>query len=215
MSSATSTRDPLGSPKGLTTDATSRTDGGIRPWQFFVLAALGCATAVTWSARSEGVTAVVLLTILMGTAALVGLAAYRTIGPIVSRQSDRTAMIGQRTRAALEREKMLTLRAIKDLEFDRAMKKVSEDDFREMSGPLRTRAARLMRQLDAGSGYRERIEQDLAKRRSDRSEEGHAAAATIDADGGPPDVGVARTCANCSTRNDTDARFCKACGATL
>ena len=32
-------------------------------------------------------------------------------------------MVGQRTRAALEREKILTLRAIKELEFDRAMGK--------------------------------------------------------------------------------------------
>ena len=51
-------------------------------------------------------------------------------------------MIGQRTRAALEREKMLSLRAIKELEFDKAMGKVSDDDFREMSGPLRSRAPR-------------------------------------------------------------------------
>ena len=39
-------------------------------------------------------------------------------------------MVGERTRAALEREKMLTLRAIKELEFDRAMGKMSEEDFR-------------------------------------------------------------------------------------
>ena len=53
-------------------------------------------------------------------------------------------MIGQRTRVALEREKMLALRTIKELEFDRAMGKLSDEDFREMSGRLRARAARLM-----------------------------------------------------------------------
>ena len=63
-------------------------------------------------------------------------------------------MVGQRTRAALEREKLLTLRAIKELEFDRAMGKLSDEDWQEMSGRLRARAARLIRQLDAGAGYR-------------------------------------------------------------
>ena len=76
-------------------------------------------------------------------------------------------MVGQRTRVALEREKMLTLRSIKELEFDRAMGKLSDEDWHEMSGRLRARAARLMRQLDAGAGYREQIEQDLAKRLGD------------------------------------------------
>ena len=73
-------------------------------------------------------------------------------------------MIGQRTRVALEREKMLALRSIKELEFDRAMGKLSDSDWHEMSGRLRARASRLMRQLDAGSGYRDQIERDLAKR---------------------------------------------------
>ena len=59
----------------------------------------------------------------MGTAALVGFAALRTVRPLVSPEDDRTVMVGQRTRAALEREKLLTLRSIKELEFDRAMGK--------------------------------------------------------------------------------------------
>jgi len=29
-------------------------DAGLQPWQFFVLAALGCATAVTFMARGQG-----------------------------------------------------------------------------------------------------------------------------------------------------------------
>jgi hypothetical protein len=44
------------------------------------------------------------------------------------------------------------------------MGKLADDDFREMSGRLRTRAARLMRQLDASAGYRTRIEADLRER---------------------------------------------------
>ncbi len=175
----------------------SETSTSLQPWQFFALAALGCATAVTFMARGQGVMAVVLLGVLMGAAALVGLAALRTVRPLVSNEDERTAMIGQRTRVALEREKMLSLRAIKELEFDRAMGKVSEQDWKEMSGRLRARATRLMRQLDAGTGYRDQIERDLAKRIGEPQE---------------PKVPI---CTACSTRNERDARFCKNCGQKL
>jgi hypothetical protein len=175
---------------------------GLRPWQFFVLAALACATAVTFLARGQGVTAVVLLTVLMGAAALAGMAALRAIRPLVSAFDEHASVIGHRTRAALEREKLLTLRAIKELEFDRAMGKLSEDDFREMSGRLRGRAAGLIRQLDEGSGYRARIERDLARRIGE----------TIRA---KAPAGDARSCGTCATANDGDAKFCKNCGAKL
>lgn len=176
-------------------------DDSLQPWQFFVLAALACATAVTFVVRGQGPTAVVLLAILMGGVALVAIAALRTVRPLVGAKDDDVAMIGERTRAALEREKHLTLRAIKDLEFDRAMGKLSEDDFREMSGPLRLRAARLIKQLDSGGGYRSKVEQDLAKRLGSPAE---AVAAP-----------VARACSSCATENDADARFCKNCGNKL
>ena len=173
---------------------------GLQPWQFFVLAGLGCATAVTFIARGRDVTSIILLSVLMAATALVGLGVLRALRPLVSPEDDSTSMIGQRTRVALEREKMLALRSIKELEFDRAMGKLSDSDWREMSGRLRARASRLMRQLDAGSGYRDQIERDLAKRL-----------------GGAPAVAPtpARACASCSIANDADARFCKSCGQKL
>ncbi len=66
----------------------------------------------------------------------------------------------------LEREKTLMLRSIKELEFDRAMGKVSTKDFDEMAGRLRARAMSLMRQLDTETGYRELIERELQARLS-------------------------------------------------
>jgi hypothetical protein len=183
---------------------TDQTDASLQPWQFFVLAALGCATAVTFMARGQGPTAIVLLGVLMGTAALVGYAALRTLRPLVSPEEDRTVMVGQRTRVALEREKLLTLRSIKELEFDRAMGRLSDEDWNEMSGRLRARVARLMRQLDAGAGYRDQIEKDLAKRIVDK------AVPSVE-----PSPSRERACASCDTVNDTDAKFCKACGQPL
>jgi hypothetical protein len=183
------------------------TDQSLQPWQFFVLAALACATVVTFIVRGQGITVVILLTILMGTAALVGLAALRAVRPLVTTKEDRTVMIGDRTRAALEREKLLALRSIKELEFDRAMKKISEEDFRELSGRLRARAIRIMRQLDAGTGYRDRIERDLAKRLGEDANAGSKRTR--------PASDVTGVCANCSTSNDADAKFCKSCGSQL
>jgi hypothetical protein len=179
----------------------------LEPWQFFVLAGLGCATAALFASRGQGVTAVILLTLLMGATALVGLAVLRTLRPLVSPEDDRTSMFGQRTRVALEREKMLALRSIKELEFDRAMGKLSDSDWSEMSGRLRARASRLMRQLDTGSSYREQIERDLAKRLGQPSL----------SPGATPAATPAHTvgCPSCATVNDPDARFCKACGTRL
>ena len=202
-----------------TTDAVDRAvgsnragqpDQSLQPWQFFVLAALACATAVTFIVRGQGIGVVILLTILMGTVALVGLAVLRTVRPLVTKKDDRTVMIGDRTRAALEREKLLALRALKELEFDRAMNKVSEEDFREITGRLRARALRLMHQLDAGAGYRGQIERELAKRLAAASSDPSPSAKAS-----RPAAPAAAVCGACSTANDSDARFCKNCGAKL
>jgi hypothetical protein len=143
--------------------------------------------------------------VLMGTAALVGYFTLRMLRPLVSPEDDRTVMVGERTRVALEREKLLTLRSIKELEFDRAMGRLSDEDWNEMSGRLRARAARLIRQLDAGAGYREQIEKDLAKRigsTGDAQSKSSRAESTV-------------ACAACNTANDHDAKFCKGCGQPL
>src|SRR5436309_2208040 len=147
--------------------------------------------------------------------AAVGIAVLRMVRPLVSSEEDRTVMIGHRTRAALEREKHLTLRAIKELEFDRAMGKLAEADFQEMSTRLRMRAAGLLRQLDAGSGYRDQIERDLAARlKGSRYDSGSAGShnemqtdtgsARLSAEriAGEREASAERLCANCSTVND-------------
>ena len=206
MSSETSTKQVRRKP--------DTTDAGLQPWQFFVLAALGCATAMTFITRGQGPTAVILIGVLMAAAALVGWAALRMIRPLVSPDEDRTVTIGHRTRLALEREKMLSLRSIKELEFDRAMGRLSDEDWREMSSRLRARAARLIRQLDAGSGYREQIERDLAKRLVD----GNARLKPSRSEGEArlrPSRSAERVCASCDMGNDADAKFCKGCGQAL
>jgi hypothetical protein len=220
MSSATSTEKvrlkpdttrsvgPTGGVR-LQPDVEVLPDQGLQPWQFFVLAALGCATAATFLARGQGIVPILLLGLMMASAIAVGLAVLRTMRPLVSAEDDRTVMVGQRTRAALEREKHLTLRAIKELEFDRAMGKLAESDFQEMGNRLRLRAAGLMRQLDGGSGYREQIERDLAA----RLKPSHSG--DDDTDPRSAKASAERLCGTCATPNDSDAKFCKSCGRSL
>ena len=203
MSSGISTSAPVPPDTRTQNVEPGTATDGLQPWQFFVLAGLGCATALAYLAAGRGVTSIILLTVLMATAAIVGMAALRTLRPLVSSDEERVAVIGQRTRAALEREKLLTLRAIKDLEFDRAMGKLSEADWQEMSARLRARAASLIRRLDASGDYRSQIEAEVAKRLASRGEKEREASAER------------MICAKCSTQNDPDARFCKSCGAKL
>ena len=217
MSSATSTKVDVGLKSAAAggarraVDAGAAASDGLQPWQFFVLAALGCATVAVFLAQGRGPVPVILISLIIGATALVGIAAVRTLRPLVSSGEDRTSMYGNRTRAALEREKMLALRSIKELEFDRAMGKLSESDWREMSGRLRSRAARLMRQLDAGAGYREQIERDLAA----RMKNAYPGAQTSRQEESRETLPVEHQCTACATINDADAKFCKGCGNRL
>ena len=183
----------------------------LQPWQLFTLAGLIGATVVVFVSRGQTPAGIILLSLTIFAAAVVGLAAWRTFAPLsIDEDGSGPQILGGRTRAAVEREKTLVLRSIKELEFDRAMGKVSEKDFAEMSARLRARAAGLIQQLDAGAVYREEIEKEIARRvKPSHSESSRMASkqATARAASG--------VCAACATANDADARFCKHCGASL
>jgi hypothetical protein len=184
----------------------------LQPWQLFTLAGLIGATIVVFVSRGQTPAGIILLSLTIFAAAVVGLAAWRTFAPL-SHDEDGAGpqILGGRTRAALDREKTLVLRSIKELEFDRAMGKVSEKDFAEMGARLRVRAAGLIRQLDAGAVYREEIEKEIARRVKGSDSAGSSRAASKDATA----RAAATVCAACATPNDADARFCKHCGASL
>jgi hypothetical protein len=59
----------------------------------------------------------------------------------------------QAERLALAEERDRALAALKELEFDHRTGKVSDEDYRELVGPLRRRAAEALRALDARNGY--------------------------------------------------------------
>jgi hypothetical protein len=213
----------------MMSSATSTDAQAFQPWQLFTLAGLIGATIVVFFSRGQTPSVVILLSLTIFAAAAVGIAALRTVGPLTGTLAPEVLqVVGGRTRVALEREKALVLRSIKELEFDRAMGKVSEKDFADMSARLRARASRLMRQLDAGTNYRGEIEKEIARRVGGPAvrpavpplkepvygENQEAAYAAADPAATPP-ARAAAPCAECGTQNDPDARYCKNCGQGL
>ena len=168
---------------------------GFRPWHFFILISMAGATvAVMLSVHTHPV-ALLLLSAAVVCAGVVALTVHRSIEGFFNRGAEQ-ATLRAGTRDDLVREKALVLRSIKELEFDKAMGKVSESDFAEISSRLRARALALMADLD-------RVPAPAQPKRSASAPE-------------PGDTAAARpACPSCGTLNDPDARFCKGCGAGL
>jgi hypothetical protein len=210
MSSATSTEQSV----RLKADTT---DAGFRPWHFFILAALAASTIAVLMSRQSTPEHLILISLTIAAAGAAAAGFYRMLAPLaledVSVLDDRPS---ERARALLEREKALVLRSIKELEFDKAMGKVSPKDFDEMAGRLRARAVMLMKQLDEGaSAYREIIEREL----KNRIRAGSAGLQASQNEASQNEAGLKagttdRACA-CGTVNDPDAAFCKRCGTKL
>jgi len=168
-------------------------------FNIFLGAGLALALGAIGLLRGQNPASVSIVALTLLAAGLTGVALIRVLAPFASGDAHGASpLIGGRRRAALERDKLLTLRSIKELEFDRAMGKVSDVDFAEMAGRLRSKAAGLIQRLDAGSTYREQIDRELARR-------------VVSA---PPAL-AAGVCGGCGTANDADARFCKQCGQGL
>ena len=204
MSSETSTKaaDTRGRTRPGRIAAEAADDPGFQATHFFVLLSLLAATVAVVMARPNAPENLILISLTIGAAGLAALCFYRMLAPLVAPHADMDRQpLSERMRADLEREKALTLRSIKELEFDRAMGKVSPQDFDDMANRLRGRALGIMKQLDAGSSaYRELIEKELAARLGKAPE---------------PIVPRAAGLCACGTANDPDARFCKSCGAKL
>ena len=182
-----------------------------RPWHLFLMCALVAAAVAVYSARDNSPENLVMISLAIVASGFAGVALLRTLWPLVSPDEAFDAVpVGGRARLALEREKALVLRSIKELEFDQAMGKVAEADFADMSARLRARAIGLMKQLDDSSlGHREEIERELRQRLQARGKAGVPARAASAA------AVAARACGECGATNDGDARFCKSCGNKL
>lgn len=182
-----------------------------------VLAVVGAGIATAYGALVLGMRAgppLVIVglggfTLVLGAAAL-----WRVVDPLTRADDgpDVDTRAPQRRRE-LEREKQTVLKAIKEIELDFQMRKISEVDYKEMVERYRTRALRVLGDLAVGDDYRALIERELKDRLAAR-----AAAATASPLGGPESTGAAasgRACDACGVPNDPDAQFCKKCGKAL
>jgi hypothetical protein len=132
---------------------------------------------------------------------LCALALFRVVDPLLRTEVERVAAPQAPVRLReLERDKQAVLKAIREIELDYQMRKISESDYKELLQRYRTRAMRIIRELDAGDNYRVLIEEELKTRLS-------AMAAAPAASTMP--------CPACTTSNDADALFCKKCGQKL
>jgi hypothetical protein len=190
-------------------------EGGIRPWHLLLMATAIAVAAGVIATHGTSTVNTAAIAVAIATVAWAATMVARTVAPLVTPElGEQTEMVGGRTRAALEREKFLVLRSIKEVEFDRAMGKISDADFHDVAGRLRARAAGLLRQLDADkSGYRALIERELSTRVG-RPAAGPPAAPRAEEIPDTPDPEPG-TCASCGTANGGDARFCKSCGARI
>lgn len=170
---------------------------GFQAWHFFLLLSMIGATVVVMMSRETHPAALLLLSAAAIAAGFVGLALSRAVAGFFSR-GDEPRPVAGRSRVELERQKAVVLRSIKELEFDKAMGKVSDADFAAISARLRTRALSIMQDLERTP---------VQARVSDGTR-------GLQTPGSATPV-AGNFCTQCGTPNDADARFCKSCGAKL
>jgi len=115
------------------------------------------ATVAVMLANDTHPAALLLLSAAVVAAGLVGLAMHFALGGFLGVSVDERQVLRQSDRETLEREKLLTLRSIKELEFDRDMGKVNDADFQDMLGRLRSRAMSLMEELERAPTHPEPV----------------------------------------------------------
>ena len=145
-----------------------------------------------------------------------------------------------RRRKELLREKQSLLKALKELEFDHEMGKISDADYAEIAQQYRARAVRILKRLDEGGEYRDRIEAEIVQLRQNGIEKPNKpdpGSSVIAAPGASPepvkgedrdplnDLAKAaveattqsdrRRCEACGADNEGDAVFCKRCAARV
>lgn len=165
---------------------------------------------------------------LLGTITLIW-ASLRTLGGDAPLPEDLELLAARTdTRGALETRKRTALRALKDIEAERALGKIDEADYADLSLRYREEAKVVLRELDEELGSRRVQAEHIAKKHLEKrglGEETRPAAdaesdadtdTESDADAEPPKAAPEKmACAKCATPNDADAAFCKRCGAPL
>lgn len=131
-------------------------------------------------------------------AALVGLALLLVVlGPLISREPV-PAIVDDEPQDLEETPKGIALSALKEIEFDQATGKLSDEDYAMLKGKYTAQALQALRAED-GLPAADGLESLIAAR-----------ARAIRTEGTP-----AATCPHCGPRPEADALFCSTCGCGL
>lgn len=189
-----------------TSTETTPAPPGLQVWQFYVLLSMVGATVAVVLSPETHPAALVLLSAAVVAAGLSAWAVHVAVSGFFSRGQGPVRQLSDTERDGIEREKALTLRSIKELEFDRAMGKIGDADFADMSTRLRARAMSLISALERQTA----ADNAAAAARAARSASRARTAPEVPS---PPRAGT--RCGSCGAEADADARFCKHCGAPL
>ena len=122
---------------------------------------------------------------------------YFTTRPILSRRPRPAAHAAAHAYLQLQHQKELVYAAIKELELDRAVGKIADEDYTEQRRLLEGDAVDLLHKLESGQGGDRAAIESQINRDLSLLEEG---------------TGDAETCGGCGARRLADYRFCPQCG---
>jgi len=127
--------------------------------------------------------------------------------------------------------KVAALKALRDLETERGIGNLSDEDYRELEKRYREEAKQAMRDVDEErAALRERaealatraVERALVTEQEEEKKDAAPEPAMADPTPTPAEAPISRRaaaakneCAECQTKNDPDAKFCKQCGAKM
>ena len=101
----------------------------------------------------------------------------------------------------LDHERAIAIAALRDLEFDRQMKKLSDEDWQDVHVRLETQALAAMAAIE--------------KLRNDRRTSPPLSRTRLSSSASKPREGLARFCPGCGAQAKAGANFCPECGSGL
>jgi hypothetical protein len=142
-------------------------------------------------------------------AALVGVALLLVVlGPLISREAI-PAIVDDEPGDLEETPKGIALSALKEIEFDQATGKLSDEDYAMLKGKYTAQALQALRAEDAPPGPAAPVP-GAARGHHDLEAVIAARARAIRSEGS-----ASHTCPHCGPRPEQDALFCSSCGAGL
>lgn len=137
--------------------------------------------------------------------ALIGLVVFAVAQPFLERRSQRPRAVAGDESLAAERDRILA--SVRDLDFDHATGKITDEDYQPQRAALMARGAEVLKQLDTAGVVDETdaIEQAIAARRK----VGAVAPAQ------PVVAAASHACPGCGAAVQANDRFCPGCGAAL